>query len=55
MRNGEEKLMAAKEVAEYLRLDEHAIYRRERKGERCPLLRLLDSGGKRPNRKVAQD
>ena len=33
MRNSEEKLMTVKEVAEYLRLDEHTIYRMARKGE----------------------
>jgi len=33
MRNNEEKLMTVKEVAEYLRLDEHTIYRMARKGE----------------------
>jgi len=29
----EEKLMTVKEVAEYLRLDEHTVYRMARKGE----------------------
>ena len=33
MADKEEKLMTAKEVAEYLRLDEHTVYRMARKGE----------------------
>ncbi|QIJ72138.1 helix-turn-helix domain-containing protein [Thermosulfuriphilus ammonigenes] len=33
MTNKEEKLMTVKEVAEYLRLDEHTVYRMARKGE----------------------
>jgi len=33
MADKEEKLMTVKEVAEYLRLDEHTIYRMARKGE----------------------
>ena len=33
MTDKEEKLMTVKEVAEYLRLDEHTVYRMARKGE----------------------
>ncbi|RKX64605.1 MAG: DNA-binding protein [Thermodesulfobacteriota bacterium] len=33
MSDKEEKLMTVKEVAEYLRLDEHTVYRMARKGE----------------------
>jgi excisionase family DNA binding protein len=33
MINKEEKLMTVKEVADYLRLDEHTVYRMARKGE----------------------
>ena len=33
MADKEEKLMTVKEVAEYLRLDEHTVYRVARKGE----------------------
>ncbi len=33
MTKKEDKLMTVKEVAEYLRLDEHTIYRMARKGE----------------------
>ena len=33
MADKEEKLMTVKEVAEYLRLDEHTIYRMARKEE----------------------
>ena len=33
MNDKEERLMTVKEVAEYLRLDEHTIYRMMRKGK----------------------
>jgi len=33
MSDKEEKLMTVKEVAEYLRLDEHTVYRMARKGK----------------------
>ncbi|RLG43796.1 MAG: DNA-binding protein [Thermoproteota archaeon] len=33
MADKEEKLMTLKEVAEYLRLDEHTVYRMARKGK----------------------
>lgn len=33
MGNKEEKLMTVKELAQYLRLDEHTVYRMARKGE----------------------
>ncbi len=33
MTTKEEKLMTVKEVADYLRLDEHTVYRMARKGE----------------------
>jgi len=33
MPDKEEKLMTVKEVAEYLQLDEHTVYRMARKGE----------------------
>ena len=36
MSDKEEKLMTVKEVAEYLRLDEHTVYRIARKGEIPP-------------------